>query len=175
MKHPVCASPFTRRYLDRSSDGGERAERGSGPEYPSGPRLSVESQSRDRSPRSAVQILGHWNSFTALFLRYLRRTRKKKKKRIKMEKGENSGLPRDIHTENSSSLSFFDLRNSALPILFSTLIARKNVNSKKAILFHRRAVCPKFSSALNACSFPQRLFCLHQLYSWRIARILKHK
>jgi len=93
-KHPVCASPFTRGYLDRSFDGGN--ERDPGPKSRSESRLSVGSQSRDRSPRSTVQILGHWNSFSALLVpmppkkkkKKKMKKKKEKKERIKMEKGE---------------------------------------------------------------------------------------
>jgi len=46
----------------------------------SGPSLSIESQSRDRSPRSTIQILGHRNSFSALLLRCLLRGSKEKKR-----------------------------------------------------------------------------------------------
>jgi len=78
---------------------GERAER-PGPKTQSGSRLSVGSQSTDRSPRSTVQILGHWNSFSALPLSILWGGRSRKKKRVNQDgKEENPSLPRDTYRQ----------------------------------------------------------------------------
>lgn len=147
-KHPVCASPFTRGYLDRSSDGGNRQRE---TQDPSGPRLSVGSQSRDRSPRSTVQILGHWNSFSVLppSMPPMKKKREKKKERIKLEKGENSSLPRDTYTANSSLSVFLLLSLPPSPICetvpfrlylqssnFISNVGETNANDTRAILCH---------------------------------------
>lgn len=151
----------------------------------SGPRpkwLSVGSQSRDRSPRSAVQILGHWNSFTALLSRCHRRRRRGKKR--------SESRWRELAARRTCRKFFLLLLPLYLPplslicdtvpfvnapILLRILVARTNANNTKAILFHRHAARSKLAPHQISVPFPRRLFCLHQLYSWRIARIPKHK
>lgn len=73
---------------DESSGSGARSD----------PPLSIESQSRDRSPRSTIQILGHRNSFSALLLRCLLYRSKEKREDQDGERRELCGLLLNIQS-----------------------------------------------------------------------------
>lgn len=105
-KRFVCASPFTEEYIDRSSERPGREFGSGGPERFS-PPLSIESQSRDRSPRSTIQILGHRNSFSALLRRCLLRRTEEKKQKIEIEKEENCCLLLNIHKDSPFLFQYF--------------------------------------------------------------------